>query len=65
MRSSVTSRSVARVGGRRAAKEARRTGRQVNDKRIRRLWRDEGLRVPTKRRKNRLTGIGTHVGAMC
>ena len=54
-----------RWGWRRAAKEARRTGRQVNDKRIRRLWRDEGLRVPTKKRKKRLTGIGTHVGAMC
>jgi len=54
-----------RWGWRRAAKEARRTGRQVNDKRIRRLWRDEGLRVPQKKRKKRLTGIGTHVGAMC
>ena len=38
-----------RWGWRRAAKEARRTGRQVNDKRIRRLWRDEGLRVPQKK----------------
>lgn len=54
-----------RWGWRRAAKEARRTGRQVNDKRIRRLWRDEGLRVPQKKRKKRLTGIGAHVGAMC
>lgn len=54
-----------RWGWRRAAKEARRTGRQVNDKRVRRLWRDEGLRVPQKKRKKRLTGIGTHVGAMC
>jgi hypothetical protein len=32
---------------------------------IRRLWRDEGLKVPCKRRKKRLTGIGTHVGAIC
>lgn len=54
-----------RRGWRRAAKEAGHTGRQVNDKRVRRLWRDEGLRVPTKKRKKRLTGIGTHVGAMC
>jgi putative transposase len=54
-----------RWGWRRAAKEARRVGRQVNDKRVRRLWRDEGLRVPQKKRKKRLTGIGTHVGAMC
>ena len=50
-----------RWGWRRAAKQAR----QVNDKRIRRLWRDEGLRVPTKRRKKRLSGVGAHVGAMC
>ena len=54
-----------RWGWRRAAKAARRAGWKVNDKRVRRLWRDEGLRVPQKRRKKLLTGIGTHVGAMC
>ena len=54
-----------RWGWRRAAKEARRQGRQVNDKRVRRLWRDEGLKVPYKRRKKRLSGVGVHVGAMC
>jgi transposase InsO family protein len=43
---------------------ARRAGWQVNNKRIRRLWRDEGLRVPQRRRKKRLTGIGVAVGAM-
>jgi putative transposase len=53
-----------RWGWRRAAKAARRAGWKVNNKRIRRLWRDEGLRVPQQRRKKRLTGIGTHVGAM-
>ena len=37
----------------------------MNNKRVRRLWRDEGLQVPTKSRKGRLAGIGTHVGAMC
>ena len=37
--------------------------RQVNNKRIRRLWRDEGLRVPQRRRKKRLVGIGVQVGA--
>ena len=47
-----------RWGWRRAAKEARRTGRRVNDKRVRRLWRDEGLKVPYKRRKKRLSGVG-------
>jgi putative transposase len=54
-----------RWGWRRAAKEAREAGWHVNDKRVRRLWRDEGLKVPYKRRKKRLVGIGTHVGAMC
>ena len=54
-----------RWGWRRAAKAARKAGWQVNDKRVRRLWRDEGLRVPQKKRKKRLTGIGAHVGAMC
>ena len=54
-----------RWGWRRAATDARRAGWQVNDKRVRRLWRDEGLKVPYKRRKKRLTGTGAHVGAMC
>jgi transposase InsO family protein len=43
---------------------ARRAGWQVNNKRIRRLWRQEGLRVPQRRKKKRLTGIGVAVGAM-
>jgi len=43
----------------------RREGHTINKKRTRRLWREEGLKVPFKRRKKRLTGIGTHVGAMC
>jgi O-acetyl-ADP-ribose deacetylase (regulator of RNase III) len=53
-----------RWGWRRAAKMARRAGWRVNDKRIRRLWREEGLRVPQRRRKKRLTGVGVAVGAM-
>jgi len=53
-----------RWGWRRAANDLRRNGYRINDKRVRRLWRDEGLRVPTKKRKQRLFGIGTHVGAM-
>lgn len=53
-----------RWGWRRAAKELRRSGWSVNNKRVRRLWRDEGLQVPTKTKKKRLTGVGTHVGAM-
>jgi len=54
-----------RWGWRRAAKMARRAGWKVNNKRIRRLWRDEGLRVPQRGRKKRLTGIGIEMGAMC
>jgi len=54
-----------RWGWRRSANAARTAGWQVNDKRIRRPWRDEGLRVPVKRREKRRTGIGTHVEAMC
>ncbi len=53
-----------RWGWRRAAKMARRAGWKVNNKRIRRLWRDEGLQVPQRRKKKRLTGIGVAVGAM-
>ena len=42
-----------RWGWRRAAKELRREGWKVNNKRVRRLWRDEGLRVPVRRRRKR------------
>jgi len=40
-------------------------GWQVNDERVRWLWHDKVLRVPVKRRKKRLIGIGTRIGAMC
>ena len=52
-----------RWGWRRAAKTARRAGWKVNNKRVRRLWREEGLRVPQRRRKKCLVGIGIQVGA--
>jgi putative transposase len=54
-----------RWGWRRAASGARAEGWRVNDKRIHRLWRDEGLRVPYKKRKKRLHGIGVLTGQMC
>src|SRR5665213_4050372 len=54
-----------RWGWRRAADAARDAGWRVNNKRIHRLWRDEGLRVPYKKKKKRLRGIGVAVGAMC
>jgi putative transposase len=53
-----------RWGWRRAAKQARREGWRVNDKRIQRLWRSEGLKVPYRKRKKPLRGIGTAVGSM-
>jgi putative transposase len=53
-----------RWGWRRAAKGLRRAGWYINNKRVQRLWRDEGLQVPTRKRKQRLCGIGTHLGAM-
>jgi putative transposase len=36
----------------------------VNDKRVHRLWREEGLKVPYRKRKKPLRGVGTYVGAM-
>jgi putative transposase len=54
-----------RWGWRRAAKGLRREGWKVNNKRVQRLWREEGLRVPYRKRKGRHRGIGTAVGAMC
>jgi len=48
---------------RRAAKAARRAGWKVNDKRIQRLWREEGLKVPYRKRKKPHRGIGTAVRA--
>jgi putative transposase len=54
-----------RWGWRRAAKAARDAGWVVNNKRIHRLWRAEGLRVPYRKSKRPLRGIGANVGAMC
>ena len=54
-----------RWGWRRAAKAAKDAGWTVNHKRIHRLWRDEGLRVPYRKKKRPLRGIGVPVGAMC
>lgn len=54
-----------RWGWRRAAKTLRREGQHVSDSRIKRLWRDEGLRVPARKRKKRLSGVGAGVGSFC
>jgi hypothetical protein len=42
-----------RRGFRPAYHDARAEGRTVNHKKIQRLWRDEGLRVPQRRRRKR------------
>jgi putative transposase len=53
-----------RWGWRRAATHLRKQGWEINNKRVRRLWRDEGLQVPQKTKRKRLVGIGVHVGPM-
>lgn len=45
-----------RSGYRMAAKHLRREGWKINDKRVQRLWREEGLKVPQKQRKKRRLG---------
>jgi len=54
-----------RWGWRRACVEAANQGWRANKKRIHRLWRDEGLRVPYRKKKRPLRGIGVPVGQMC
>jgi len=53
-----------RWGWRRAHDAALVAGWHVNHKKLQRLWRDEGLKVPYRKRKKRLSGIGVQVGAM-
>jgi putative transposase len=48
-----------RWGYRRAHAVLIREGHHVNRKKIQRLWREEGLRVPTKRRKRLRVGVST------
>jgi transposase InsO family protein len=52
-----------RRGFRPAYHDARAEGWIVNDKKIQRLWRQEGLRVPQRRRRKRL-GISTAPGML-
>jgi putative transposase len=53
-----------RWGWRRAADALRREGWRINHKRVRRRWREEGLRVVARKRKQPLRGTG-HVGGFC
>jgi putative transposase len=48
----------------RAYQHRRREGHRVNKKRVQRMWRLEGLKVPYRKRKKPLHGLGVHVGAM-
>jgi putative transposase len=47
-----------RWGYRRAHHELRREGWEINRKRVQRVWREEGLRVPARRRKRPRAGDG-------
>lgn len=49
-----------RFGYRRVAALLRKDGWRVNAKRIHRLWREEGLRVPVRRQKRRRQGCGAN-----
>jgi putative transposase len=53
------SRERPRWGYRRAHATLRGEGWEVNRKRVQRLWREEGLRVPVRRRKRRRRGDST------
>jgi putative transposase len=53
------SRKRPRWGYRRAHARLREQGWEVNRKRVQRLWREEGLRVPQRRRKRRRLGEST------
>lgn len=53
-----------RWGWRRAHVGLREQGWRVNRKRVRRLWREEGLRVPARKRKKPHRGVGV-IGALC
>jgi putative transposase len=53
------SRAHPRWGYRRAHAELGRGGWTVNRKAVQRLWRDEGLRVPTRRRKRQRLGTSS------
>ncbi len=54
-----------RWGYRRACHDARGEGWQVNHKKIQRLWREEGLRVPQRRRRKRIGSSTTDAPKAC
>ena len=54
-----------RLGWRRAVLAAKAAGWRVNSKRVHRLWIAEGLRVPYRKRKKPLRGIGKAMDPFC
>ena len=54
-----------RWGYRRAHHRLRELGWEVNRKRVQRLWREEGLRVPQRKRKRRRLGESTVPASGC
>ncbi len=52
-----------RWGYRRAHAELLLEGSSANRKRVQRIWREEGLRVPARKRKRRRLGVSTVLGA--
>ena len=44
--------------------EARNDGWQVNNKRVNRLWREEGLKVPYRKGRRTLRGIGAPASSL-
>ena len=56
-------RQFGRYGYRRIAALLRNAGWHVNDKRVERLWRREGLKVPAKQPKK--GGFGSMMGRAC
>jgi len=55
--------SKPRWGYRRAHGHLLTEGWDINRKRVQRLWREEGLRVPQRKRKRRRLGVSTAAGA--
>jgi putative transposase len=52
------------MGWRRAAKALRRSAWRVNKKRVQSLWRHKGLKIPSRKRRKPLRGIGVRVGPL-
>ncbi len=57
------SRAHPRWGYRKAWASLREQGREANRKKIQRLWREEGLRVPRRKRKRQRVGTSTSPAA--